>query len=102
MRERVGDKAGLGVRIGLAIVGVGRRQAALQVTVPASEADVAAERVAERELYRPPRVASLDDVQVGNPMLSGRVGLDEEPAPRPTVKLRRYVVPALGGQRLVG
>lgn len=36
-----------------------------------------------------------DDMQVRDPVLPGRVRLDEKPPPRPLVQLRWYVAPAI-------
>jgi hypothetical protein len=78
------------------------RQPALEVGVASGQVVVAAQGVAEGDLLRPPQVAGLDHVQVRVPVLPGRVGLDEEPAPPAAVEVGRYVVPARRPQPLAG
>jgi len=97
--ERICDELRLGVGIGLAVACVLRRQPPLQVLITPGQPVIAPQRVAERDLLRPPRVTGSDHVQVRCPPPAGGVRLDEEPPPQPSpVQIRRHVTPAVRGE----
>jgi hypothetical protein len=63
--ERIPDELALSFGIRLPVLGMLRRQPPLEVPVPPRQVIIAPQRIAERDLLRPPRMTSRDHVQVG-------------------------------------